>query len=585
MRGRGRGRGGRSGRGRGGRSGGRGRSANQPNEDAKPLQQPKEYNVDQDVMAYFVGNASCDQHYEAQEKNFDRYTAAIAVLKKNGVELLQNAIIRCLATALTRHEYKFADALLQDRDICGVNEVLKAVALLDSGRQVRVLEKRLKQLQVSGSKVKPTTLGKLKSDIDNLNKNKPLHGTASSSVCKYVQRWVRKFTKEELEFYALFFPKEPWKKLADICHFNPTKDFPTMDWFLPFCYGCNAPEGSYIDKCRSVTDDTVNDLLAEFPLPFAQIKTKCKIASLTDVSKAKIAECEAKLDTVLWDYEDIRCEAADRVILNRVRSGEPLNLPNGKLLERLLTIKMYREGISSSRYRTLPQADKSRAPFYEDLLPIAQAKIDKVKLSLESPIVVVGDASGSMEVAIRTSSIIAGILTALTSAKLVFFNTENRYAPFLPKTIEEVLKLAVETHAGGGTTPAASLWPFYHKKEIVKTFIVVTDEEENGKCNNMEFHELYKKYHDEVFPAKLVFVSFFYSQHQKGSMVTKLQELGYHPLQFVFSRSRPDLTKLDKLFGLLSASDVLTFEEDLTEMQAKIKAEGLLEVFSGLSKQ
>ena len=102
-------------------------------------------------------------------------------------------------------------------------------------------------------------------------------------------------------------------------------------------------------------------------------------------------------------------------------------------------------------------------------------------LSLEAPIVVIGDASGSMEVAIRTSSIIAGLLTALTSAKLCFFNTENRYAPYLPKTIEEVLQLAVDTRAGGGTTPASSLWPFYDKKEVVKTFIMVTDEEENGQ--------------------------------------------------------------------------------------------------------
>ena len=64
--------------------------------------------------------------------------------------------------------------------------------------------------------------------------------------------------------------------------------------------------------------------------------------------------------------------------------------------------------------------------------------ISLVSLSLEAPIVVIGDASGSMEVAIKTSSIIAGLLTALTSAQLCFFNTENRYAPYLPKTIEEV---------------------------------------------------------------------------------------------------------------------------------------------------
>jgi len=43
----------------------------------------------------------------------------------------------------------------------------------------------------------------------------------------------------------------------------------------------------------------------------------------------------------------------------------------------------------------------------------------------------------------------------------------------------------MDTEAGGGTTPAASLWPFYEKKEIVKTFIIVTDEEENGNCHSM----------------------------------------------------------------------------------------------------
>ena len=31
------------------------------------------------------------------------------------------------------------------------------------------------------------------------------------------------------------------------------------------------------------------------------------------------------------------------MILERVKAGEQINLPNGKLLERLLTIKIYRE--------------------------------------------------------------------------------------------------------------------------------------------------------------------------------------------------------------------------------------------------
>ncbi len=56
------------------------------------------------------------------------------------------------------------------------------------------------------------------------------------------------------------------------------------------------------------------------------------------------------------------------------------------------------------------------------------------------------------------------------------------YALSLPL---QVLNQAVEVSAQGGTTPAASLWPFYQKKEEVKTFIMVTDEEENGRVQNM----------------------------------------------------------------------------------------------------
>ena len=36
---------------------------------------------------------------------------------------------------------------------------------------------------------------------------------------------------------------------------------------------------------------------------------------------------------------------------------------------------------------------------------------------------------------------------------------------------------------GGGTTPAASLFPYYKDKRVFKTFVVVTDEEENVTYN------------------------------------------------------------------------------------------------------
>ena len=49
----------------------------------------------------------------------------------------------------------------------------------------------------------------------------------------------------------------------------------------------------------------------------------------------------------------------------------------------------------------------------------------------------------------------------------------------------QVLEQAVTVTATGGTTPAASLYPFYKSKEKIKTFIMVTDEEENGRVDNM----------------------------------------------------------------------------------------------------
>ena len=60
-------------------------------------------------------------------------------------------------------------------------------------------------------------------------------------------------------------------------------------------------------------------------------------------------------------------------------------------------------------------------------------------LPLDSPIAVIGDASASMQVAIKTSSIIAGLLSAITQAKLSFFNTKVITPDKNPESIEEVL--------------------------------------------------------------------------------------------------------------------------------------------------
>ena len=45
-------------------------------------------------------------------------------------------------------------------------------------------------------------------------------------------------------------------------------------------------------------------------------------------------------------------------------------------------------------------------------------------------------------------------------------------------------------------------------------------------------------------------------------------------MQFKFNASKPDLTKLDKLFGWLS-SRTGTFEDQLTKLESDIKSQGL----------
>jgi hypothetical protein len=331
-------------------------------------------------------------------------------------------------------------------------------------------------------------------------------------------------------------PTEPWKKLADIVHFNPTNDFPALPWFLPFCFGTPAPAETMVARCRDLTNENVNDLLKEFSIPYSHLKQFKD--QLNESSKAKIAAKEDKLDTILWYYEDLQCSPVDDIISERLRDGEQITLPYGKLMERLLLCRLLREGepTTGGRYgrRTAQNtastqpAHPDKAKFYTDLLPVAQAQLEKIKLPLESPVAVIGDASGSMEVAIRTATILSSLLTAICSAKLNFFNDKVFEAAFIPKTLEDVLSLAIVTKADGSTANAAGLVPYYNAKEVIKTFVMVTDEEENANGTIADgtptrFFDLFMKYRAEIYPAKLVFISFLSHQHAQGQMYSQFK--------------------------------------------------------------
>ncbi len=124
-----------------------------------------------------------------------------------------------------------------------------------------------------------------------------------------------------------------------------------------------------------------------------------------------------------------------------------------------------------------------------------------------------------------------------------------KYGLLVISNLNEVLDVATNMKADGLTAAAAGLWPYYSAKKIVKFFIVVTDEIDNEKYKGQYFPTLFQKYYNEIFPAKIVFVSFLENPSEKGRMVKALENMGITPLQFKLDGKRPDLTKLDSLLG------------------------------------
>ncbi|XP_061179409.1 uncharacterized protein LOC133188033 [Saccostrea echinata] len=585
---------------KGGRSGSRRiRKPNGTIGEHEEIGNDSEIELQDDPVGFFTKNVKFDLHFKEQTENWSLYCAAIRTMEKWKVEVPQHSKVKALAAAWARGDHELAETLLQRKNLFGVVEVSKAVVLLDSGRQARAFEKKHKRLQIQKNNVKPSTMGKLKSDIDNLMKMKPSTGSASGAVCKHVKRWTRTLTKQELEFFALHFPVDLWKRLADICHFHPTKDF-SVPWFLPFCFGESPPEDSLVFKSRSITQSNINEILQDHNIPYTKVRSF--IAHLTDEIKGKIAQREEKMDTILWYYEELKCPQVDRELDSRLKKGDPVTLALGKLLERILMCRLLQAGepqnpeeeyeqmrriLQSWDWEGLPEGpgeimytpNPDIATFSTKLSDIAQERLANIRLSLDSPVVILGDKSGSMDVAIRTSSIIAGILAVITSAKLVFFDDESHAAPYVPSTVQEVSNLAMEVKAGGGTCPAAALLPFFQRKEVVKTFVIVTDEEEVEKeqTTNMHFAEMFKKYHDEVYPARLLFVSFL-PKNSGSEMVGPLQNLGFSPIQFKFDGYRPDLTKLDNLFALQSTHSA-SFKDDVDKLDKRIESKGIAALF------
>jgi hypothetical protein len=541
--------------------------------------------VNSDIGDYFRTNASVEQHVDVQTQRRELYIATLIAFDHYSIEMLANAKARALAAAFIRHDKELVSFLMSpaNQQHFGFVDVLKAVTILDSGRDKRCVEKKIERIQTKTSSVmKPKKLGKMRNDVNNLNKLAPKFSTGSvvkasfsGATARLIKKWVRGISEKELEFYALSMPTEPWRKLANLAHLSPVKDFPNAPWFLPFCFGAKdqVVANAKVNSCRSLTAENVNQLVADFDLPYSSVKAFA--SSLTNESKKRLAERADKLDTLLWYYEDLKCDEVDDAIRARLERNEQITLPYGKLMERLLLFKTLRN-------------EKKMAAFDYDsslfslIIPQAESQLMKFKSTVPGPVAILGDASSSMNVAIRTATIISSLLTAICSAKLTFFNQADFSADSDPKNVSDVIEVALKTEASGSTSPAASLVPYFDKRELVRTFIIVTDEEENTNASTKDgrswrFKDLFMEYRKEVSPAAtLIFVSFLHQQHSEGQMYREFVREGVEDVrQFKFNRERPDLTKLDSILGEICSKSSESFGGYVERVEAEIKSKSL----------
>lgn len=422
-------------------------------------------------------------------------------------------------------------------------EVLLGCQILDSKRLVKQMIKKIAQVEMKIIDADENRAKKLKRIRKHLNDRKITaeklmeDNTISFTLSrvKIVKSWVKNISEQMLTFRIVLYNRKLWKELADLCHFCP-EDF-HCDWFLTYCFTGNLPETSLPYQIQHGDGTLLYELYLKNPIPYELLRLyKDKISPCL---KKAIAETE-NLRTVIWYIEEIGNE---HIIAKRIDSGEKVDLPYGKLVSLIMTMPDSLLG--------------------HTLIRIAEEKLHSYNLTLPSPVAIFCDASGSMDVAIKTSAIVTSLLCAMTKAELSIFRTNNKVVQFPPRTVRESLQFALKTKADGGTAPASSLFPYLEQKKKVSTIIIISDQEENADIEGRQYYygspgkmfaDIYQKYCDEVYPAKLIFITFGNSDQMCSAIKKTIGENLFNKrvTNYNFAKDEPDLRKLDIILAKLA---------------------------------
>lgn len=492
----------------------------------------------------------------------------LSFLKDESTVLSSSTLAKGLACALVMatqtHDHKYVIEMLRSKAY-KLPEILKACEILDSARLHRQLTRKLEKLK-NPKKIKKVEqqLHNIKVLNDGIGEDVELvfNFSLTKSKIKLIKKnWVSTIAPDKLEFYALTYDLATWKKFADLTHLKAS-DF-SVEWFIGYVFGKQPPEDSIVSICKNITTlqpNEVEKLILKYKPDYDFLRTS-KIV-LTTRAKAAIATYTGADKLLWWLEEFIDIPSAVKEI---VKTSD-FELPYGVLIDKLF---LARKHLKTTQQRKLnkntfevetiskPNESDPTYELYTRLLSIADEKLNTYTLSLESPIVIFGDASSSMSIAIKTSSIIMSILCAICNAEMNLFRTKCELINTPPKCVNDVIHFNETTHANQSTSPAASLEPYYSANKKVNTIIMVTDEEENTSSLNMRFWEMFDKYCNNLnFIPRVIFISFL-SVGTKGQMISQLDSDKYrkykeHVKQFRFNRNDPDLSKLDSILMLLS---------------------------------
>ena len=507
------------------------------------------------IKNLFLNPSKLSDHIKFQNESYQDYISVFLILVfkyEKTLSIVEKA--RVLAASIT-NKNNILNTFLLEQKIYDLPTIVKTCEILDAPRYCRQLTKKLEKLDtipnLSDAKKKKlkSKYKSMMSNFSKLHEDLPLSLTTAKS--KLFRQWVNKIPASDLENNVIQYPKSYWKKLIDLLHLKQT-DF-QLNWFSSYIMTpkYNPPKSSLLRICSKINKNNILDVIDKYKLSYSYVKNNYPTL-ITDDVKILIAK-NTPIDIILAQINQFTIEQVLYDLNVRISTGEHLQIECGELMK---IIQALDKTFSNKQEDPLNIQAKL---LLEKLINIANLKLDEYVASIDQPVVILGDASPSMDIAIKTSGIITAILSSICSAKVHLFRQDDEEIENPPKTVQNVIEFGKTCKTGGSTAPAASLYPYLVTKEIVKTFIIVTDEEENsgydGTWNTRDkfFAPIFREYYETVYPAKLIFVSFL-SSNKDGLMVQHIKELmpEYGEVdRFILHKTKPDLRKLDDMLNKL----------------------------------